>query len=146
VPTIQKIIEELQWLSDRISTQVRTLGISLLAITWGLIIAQPQIAGPLPDDLKKSLLIVGVLALAAIICDFLQYSVAYLNNKALLDNMEDKKLDEAAYDYTATTYKLRGFFFWAKQVLLIIACAWFLIIIIPFCIKAVVGAGTSVCT
>jgi len=132
----EKIVEELQWVSDRISTQVRTLGIGLIAITWGLIISQPQIAGPIPDSLKKNLLIVGVVAVAAMFCDFLQYFFAYLNSHILLKKMESENLDEAIYDHTAKTYKLRIFFFWTKQIVLLVACIWFLAAIIPFCIQA----------
>ena len=41
MPPKDKVIDNLNWLSDRISTQTRTLGIGLLAITWGIMIGQP---------------------------------------------------------------------------------------------------------
>ena len=138
-----KIVEELQWLSDRISTQVRTVGLGLLAITWGLLISQPQINGPIPDSVKKNLLIIGVLALSAIVCDFLQYLFAYLNNRLMLRKIENEKLDEANYDYGAINYRLRGLFFWLKQILLIVACIWFFVIIVPFVINVVANGETS---
>jgi len=141
MPTIKDIVEELQWVSERISSQVRTLGVGLIAITWGLLISQPQIAGPIPDSVKKHLLIVGVLALGAMVCDFFQYICAYRNTKALLSKMEDKGLDKADYDYSARTYRLRVFFFKTKQILLVIACIWFLAVIIPFCISVLGKSG-----
>ena len=133
--TKDKIIEELLWLSDRISTQVRTLGIGLLAITWGFLIGQPEISGPVPENLKKHLLIVGILVLCAMICDFLQYFFGYLNTKRLLNNIERENMSEITYDYTTLSYRVRNFFFWFKQILLFLSCSWFLAIIIPFCIK-----------
>ena len=143
MPTKKTIIEELQWLSDRISTQVRTLGIGLLAITWGLLITKPDIVYPLSENLKKNLLIVGIVALMAMVYDFLQYFFAYLNTRRLLGKTEREKLTEVHYDYSAIYYKLRNFFFWAKQIFLLIACVWFFIVIIPFCIKAVLNTGTK---
>lgn len=141
MPKLKEVIDELKWISDRISTQVRTIGMGILAVTWGLLITQPQIAGPLPDNLKKNLLIIGVIALSSIFCDFLQYFFAYLNNEGLRNRIEEGNLDALDYDYSATSYKLRKFFFWTKQVLLITACAWLLAIIIPFCVKVVVIGG-----
>ena len=142
MPTIKDIVNELQWLSERISTQVRTLGISLIAIAWGILIGQPEIAGSIPDALKKSLLIVGILALGAMVCDFLQYFFAYLNNHRMLRKMENEKLAEAYYNYGAILYRMRGFFFWFKQILLVVACIWFFAAIIPFGIGVITKASS----
>jgi len=142
MPKLKEVIDELKWISDRISTQVRTIGMGILAVTWGLLITQPQIAGPLPDNLKKNLLIIGVIALSSIFCDFLQYFFAYLNNEGLRNRIEEGNLDALDYDYTAPSYRLRKLFFWTKQVLLITACAWLLAIIIPFCVTVVVRGGS----
>jgi len=136
---VKDIVEELQWVSDRISTQVRTLGVGLIAITWGLLIGQPQIAGPLPEWIKKHLLIIGLLALSAMVFDFLQYICAYRHARASLSEMEDKELRETEYDYTAWSYRFRTLFFWVKQLLIGVACIWFLAVIIPFCVRVVVG-------
>lgn len=143
MPAKSKIVEELQWLSDRISAQVRAVGLGLLAITWGLLISQPQIAGPIPDGVKKNLLIVGVLALCSMVCDFLQYVVAYLNTKLLFSRMEREEIDKAEYDYKAVLYRLRSFFFGAKQIVLLVACIWFLVIVVPFIIEVVTNGETQ---
>jgi hypothetical protein len=39
MPTKAKLIEELDWLTDKISTQVWTLNLGTLATTWSLLIA-----------------------------------------------------------------------------------------------------------
>jgi len=137
VPTIKEVIEDLDWLTDRISTQVRTISVSLLAITWGLLIGKPEISQPLPLWLKKNLLPIGILALVAMFSDFLQYIFGMLVVDSLRKSMEEKKQAEAKYDYGTKPYKLREFFFWAKLVLAIIACLWFLTVIIPFCVGAI---------
>ena len=137
MPTIEKIVEELHWLCDRISTQVRTMSISLLIITWGFLIGKPEISQPLPSWLKKNLLVIGIFALIAMFGDFLQYFFGLWNVDSLRKSMEDKKQTEAEYDYDTITYKLRGFFFWFKLILVLIACLWFLAVIIPFCVRAI---------
>jgi len=137
VPTLEKVIEDLDWLCDRISTQVRTVSIGLLAIAWGLLIGKPEIVQPLPMWLKKNLLAIGILALVAMFSDFLQYFFGWRVVDHSRKSMEDKKQTEAEYDYDTITYRLRHFFFWAKMVIMVIACIWFLVVMISFCIRAV---------
>ena len=139
MPTLEKVIEDLNWLSDRISTQVRTMSIGLLAITWGLLIGKPEISQPLPLWLKKNLLAIGILTLVVMLSDFLQYFFGLLVVDSLRKSMEKMKQTEAEYDYGTITYRLRKLFFWVKLVLVVIACIWFLAVIIPFCIEAVLA-------
>lgn len=136
MPTIEKVFEELQWLSDRISSQVRTISVSLLIITWGLIIGRPNVSSRLTEGFKKNLMCVGILALVVLLGDFLQYFFGYINNDCLRKKIERTGQNEAEYDYNSKTYKIRGFLFWFKQIALLIACFWFLFLMIPFCIKA----------
>jgi len=137
VPTLEKVNKDLDWLCDRISTQVRTMSIGLLAITWGMLIGKPEISQPLPLWLKKNLLAISILALISLFSDFLQYIFGLWVVDSLRKSMEKKKQIEAEYDYGTIPYKLRGFFFWVKLSLIVIACLWFLALIIPFCIKAI---------
>jgi len=135
----ERIVDDLQRLTDRISTQVRTVAIGILAISWGVIVGQPQIVGSDSESLRKHLAFIGLVALAVMICDFLQYLFGYLSTKKVLLKMEKEKADEAKYDYAAPTYRLAYFFFWFKQVSLLIACAWLFIAIVYFCTKAILG-------
>lgn len=112
------------------------MSIGLLAITWGLLIGKPEISQPLPLWLKKNLLSIGILALAAMFCDFLQYLFGFWVVDGLRKSMEEKKQTEAEYDYCTITYLFRDFFFGVKIVVVVIACIWFLAVIIPFCIGA----------
>ena len=139
MPTLKEVIEDLNWLCDRISTQVRTMSIGLLAITWGLLIGKPEISQPLPLWLKKNLLAIGILTLVVMLSDFLQYFFGLLVVDSLRKSMEKMKQTEAEYDYGTITYRLRKLFFWVKLVLVVIACIWFLAVIIPFCIEAVLA-------
>ena len=142
MPTLKVVIEDLNWICDRISTQVRTMSIGLLAITWGLLIGKPEISQPLPLWLKKNLLGIGILALVAMFSDFLQYFFGFLVIDSLRKSIEAKKQTKAEYDYGTKPYRLREFFFWAKLVLVVIACIWFLAVIIPFCIGAILTSAS----
>ena len=115
------------------------MSIGLLAITWGLLIGKPEISQPLPLWLKKNLLAIGILALVVMLSDFLQYFFGLLVVDSLRKSMEEMKQTEAEYDYGTITYRLRKLFFWVKLVLVVIACIWFLAVIIPFCIEAVLA-------
>jgi len=118
------------------------MSIGLLAITWGLLIGKPEISQPLPLWLKKNLLAIGILALVAMFSDFLQYFFGFWVVDNLRKSMEDKKQAEAEYDYGAISYKLRGFFFCVKLILVVIACIWFLAVIIPFCVGAILTSSS----
>ena len=137
MPTLKEVNEDLNWLCDRISTQVRTMLIGLLAITWGLLIGKPEISQPLPLWLKKNLLAIGILAVFTMLIDFLQYFFGFLVVNGLRKSMEKKKQTEAEYHYDTITYKLRDICFWFKLILVVIVCIWFLAAIVPFCIRAV---------
>jgi hypothetical protein len=137
VPRLEKVIEDLDWLCDRVSTQVRTFSVALLAITWGLLIGEPEIAQPLPLWLKKNLLGIGVLAVLALFGDFLQYFFGMLDTDNLRKSMEEKGLTEAEYDYRTINRKLRDGLFWLKFAIVVIAGLWFVGVMIPFCVSTV---------
>jgi hypothetical protein len=118
------------------------MSIGLLAITWGLLISKPEISQPLPLWLKKNLLAIGILALFTMLSDFLQYIFAFFVVNGLRKSMQKKKQTEAEYDTGTIPYKLRGFFFGVKLVFVVIACIWFLAVIIPFCIGAILTSSS----
>ena len=93
------MVEDLDWLSDRMSTQVRTISVSLLVITWGLLIGKTEITQPLPLWLMKNLLIIGIIAVAAMFRDFFQYLFGYWNTDSLRKTMEVENQTEVKFDY-----------------------------------------------
>jgi hypothetical protein len=70
---------------------------------------------------------IGALAILSLLLDFLQYASGYRNAHSLLRDVEDKGETEGQYDYTSLSYRLQGFCFRAKQVVLIIATVWLLL-------------------
>lgn len=129
--TKREIFEDLGFNSDRISSQVRAIGIGLLVITWGLLIGQfPGIE--LTSCLKKNLMGIGAVAIAIMFLDFLQYVCGYWNADALRKQMEKEGKSEIEYDYGTRLYKLRGSLFWIKQLLLAAGVVWFFIILFVY--------------
>src|SRR5438093_350069 len=112
------IQDDIDFLSDRISTQVRTIALSVIAIAWLFLVGGkdgPILRVPPSRDL---LLWAGALSLGALIVDYLQYLMGYLDGKRVLREGERDNVTDFHYDYRATTYKLRTWFYWGKQGLL----------------------------
>jgi len=129
MPTIDKIIEELHFLSNRISTQVRMVSVCLIAVTWGLLMGTSSTTVAIAGEIKKHLLLIGFLAILAMFLDFLQYFCGYLDADRLRLRMEEKELRSGEYDYKAPLHRLRHWFFWAKQGVLSLAVVWFLVVV-----------------
>src|SRR5690242_3693329 len=83
--TKQAILDEKNFLSDRISTQVRTVALSLLAAIW-LFLVPGKDAPVLPSHPNhNALLLGGLLCLLCLICDYVQYMFGYIGTKAALE-------------------------------------------------------------
>jgi hypothetical protein len=104
--------------SDKISTQVRTLGVGILALTWGLMVSDSAIARDMTAKLKMPLLVVGTLAIGVILLDFLQYVCSYEVARSLLNHMEENKLKEGDYPYSSALYRLQSVLFYGKQIVM----------------------------
>ena len=78
----EEILKEIDFLSDRLSTQVRTVAISVIAVAWLFLIGGKD-APILPVPPSRTLiLLAGGFALAALLIDYFQYlmDVFYLLN------------------------------------------------------------------
>jgi len=132
MPEKKKVIEELDFLSDRVSTQVRTVAVGLIIVTWGLLMGESRAVIPASGCLRTGLLSVGVLAVIAMFCDYLQYLSGYLNARSLLEDMEETGAQEGQYDKNVLSYQLRGFFFCVKQWVLFGAIGLFIAVIVLY--------------
>jgi hypothetical protein len=123
-----KIQDELNFLSDKLSSQVRTTALGTLVLSWGLLIGESPTAKAVASNLGWNLLAVGGLAVLAVFFDFLQYLAGYLNaRKAFKNVVKDTNGNEVGqYDDKALSYRLRRFFFFAKMIVLAIEVTWLL--------------------
>ncbi len=130
MPPKKDILEELQFLSDRISTQVRTLALGVLALTWGLLIGESDVAKDIASQMKSQLLMIGGLSVLVMFADFLQYVFGYINTNDVLKRVEKSNLQEAKFDTSSFSYRLRKWFFLLKQWLTVVLVLWLLLVLI----------------
>jgi hypothetical protein len=138
MPNIAEVCERLDKTTDRLSTQVRTLSLGLLAFTGGLLVS--GVTGPsnygskLPSWLLHRLFIIGVIVLLSIALDLAQYCASYLHLRPLQQALDqeikaarkknpliDPKSVEKDYTDDHPGFKAAIFLFWAKIVVLFIA-------------------------
>lgn len=114
--TEKEILDDLKGVSTQISALVRSVGLSIIAFVWLLVVGGKD-SPVLPKTLdRNSLVIAGLLALLAMGADYVQYLAGYLSSKRA---HESGVGDVYSYKKTWLSYRLRKWFFAIKQVLLI---------------------------
>ncbi len=136
MPTLKDLIRDLDFITDRISTQVRTVALGLAALSWALLLGESQAAAAAAAQMKLGLLLVGTLAVATLLFDFSQYVFAFLDTDRVREEAEDSDAKEAEYDYEKWTYRLRSFFFWGKQVLAGMTAIDFVVVVVKYLVRA----------
>jgi hypothetical protein len=125
VPTsLDDVIEELQFVSNRISEQTRTIALSVLAVVW-LFVASGEDAPVLPTPPSKNLLLAaGGLAFLCLLLDYLQYVLGYFATDHVRKTAEKAGTTDALYEYGDWRYRMRTGLFWGKQAVVLgsVAC------------------------
>ena len=107
--TKEQVSKDLDDMSDRISTIVRATAIGVLAVGWGFLVTPNTRIQVWTGFVLTAI----ALAFLALLCDWAQYLVGYLNSARTWDAMErDEKLRGWTPD---AFYHLRRAFFCAKQ-------------------------------
>lgn len=123
---LKDILERRKEVSDKISTQVRTLSVSFLAVVWLFLVPGKEGAPVFPFPLDKNLLLnAGLLAVLAMVVDYLQYAFAYLAAHDLIESTtkvtDDKGVESEVTDYKyddeSAKYIAIKVTFWGKQAL-----------------------------
>ena len=126
--TVQDTMAQLDWLTDRISTQVRWFAAAVVALIWGLLLAPPATFRLWP----AALLSVGLLAVSVLFVDFLQYAVGFIAVRRQHQRLLDAPSAAAeGYDARDPWYRARADFFWAKQGLAVATFLGLLFALIP---------------
>jgi hypothetical protein len=103
MPSKKDLGDELDWLTDKISSRVWTLNLGTLATTWSLLIA----TGSGEKLIRSSNAIpIMLLCILAMLCDLGQYLAGYRYAKSILDRLEDNEQEEFEYNKSAPLYKL----------------------------------------
>jgi hypothetical protein len=107
-----KLVENLDWLTEKISSQVWTLNLGTLATTWSLLIAAGSV-GKFKIAPVNAIPIMA-LCIVSMLFELGQYLAGYRDAKSILDRIERTGQKEFEYDKSTTLYKLRDWFFWGK--------------------------------
>jgi hypothetical protein len=146
MPDLTEFYNDLDFLSDRLSTQVRTIGLALLAVSWAILTTRPVVFQNVSPVFWKWLFRVEALSVLSLACDYLQYALGYIYTDRLRKSLESntkhpKGLD---YDYSHPLYRARTAFFWLKQMLVAAAVVVFICLLIPYLFETSPASPTVV--
>ena len=123
------ILDELDFVTTTLSTQVRTTALGVLALSWGLLIGESSTAKELAAQLKWHLVGVGAAAVLILFLDFLQYVAGYAATLGVYNTMVQDNADQGEFDDSALSFRLRMFLFYAKMVALSLTVIWLLVVL-----------------
>lgn len=119
--TEKEILDEQAFATDRISIQVRTVALSMIAVVWLLLNGDEYIAPTLANKPSVNLLFWCIgFSFVALVADYIQYWAAY---KSILEthNKGGDKDGQYKYNTESIYYCMRNWFFRIKQWLLWLA-------------------------
>lgn len=119
--TKETLLKNLDWITEKISSQVWTLNLGTLGTTWSLLITTT-----LPNNTRftaANAFPIVVMCLLSLLCEMGQYLSGYLNDHQILKTMESNNRTEFQYKPTSFLYRARTIFFWCKIVLAVSASA-----------------------
>ena len=122
----KEIVDELDFLTDRLSTQVRTTALGALAFSWGMLIGNSEVTKNLTAQLKWHLVGVCALSVLTMFLDFAQYCAGYKGTRAVQRAAERAENHQAEWDENSLYFRLRVFFFGAKMATLSATVFWLL--------------------
>jgi hypothetical protein len=118
-----KLLEELNWTTDKISSQVWILNFGSLGTAWTLLIAANSATYRL---MAADVRWIFIFCITGLLCEFLQHLSGYVNSRRILSHLELENKVEFQYDRSAFFYRARIGFFYLK-ILLTFAAAVFLL-------------------
>jgi hypothetical protein len=126
MPTKDELVKELNWLTEKISSQVWTLNFGTLATTWSLLIA-----GRSGEKLIESgdAIPIILLCIVAMLCELGQYYAGYINALSIKEELKKSGEEEFDYDERAPLYILRECLFYVKAMLSLAAATWLVVIL-----------------
>ena len=124
------IYENLDFASDHLSTQIRTLTFGVLALVWLFLSGGKDVPALKLGVTNEPLLVIAALCVLTLLIDAAQYWAYYLSSNAVRREAESKNRTEAEYDETSLLRRLQQGCFWAKQVSAVLATAWLLLILV----------------
>lgn len=108
---MDRVTADLDFVSDRLSSQARSVSIGVIAIVWAVSVGDLK-QGVSPP--RAELLVIAAAAVLTMSLDFLQYVAAFWTGRRALISVLGG--GDGLYDATWWSYRLRSALFWAKLV------------------------------
>jgi len=124
------IYERLDFASDRLSTQIRTLTLGVLALVWLFLSGGTDAPALTLKAGHKQLLAIAGLCVLTFLIDAVQYWASYLSSNEVRQEAESRNQTEAEYDELSFMRRLQQSCFWAKQISAALATIWLLLILV----------------
>lgn len=128
MPKLKDFIVEKNFVTDRISTQIRIIAVGLLVTAWSLLIGQVNIFKGITACFRIHFILISIIAIITLVLDFLQYKFSYLNLNKKIKSMKEKNMDEESVYQEDKYYKGSNFFFISKQYVLLTGVAYFIMV------------------
>jgi hypothetical protein len=126
---LSTIYEDLNFASDRLNSQTRTLTVGVLALVWLFLSGAKDVAALRLIAGKKQLLALAGLCVLTFVIESVQYFASYISSNAVRKEAEDRNQKEAAYDESSRIRLLQLGCFWTKQIIAALAAGWLLLIL-----------------
>jgi hypothetical protein len=123
MPTKSEIIQDLNWVTERISNRVWTVSVGVIALALTYIVESTRSDGS-PFLRPEQVAVPAVLALLALAFDLIQYIAANRQNVRILRRMEREGLSEARFDPAERMGRLRHLAYNLKISLSILSVGW----------------------
>ncbi len=127
--TKEQVLKELDFVTDRLSSQVRTTALGVLALSWGLLVGETKVFLTLSPELRIALLRAGVAAVLVLFFDFLQYLFGFWGTMVVYRTGE--KSGNFIYKYRDWRWVARAVFFVLKLLLTFVAVIYLVVTIMP---------------
>lgn len=124
------IYDNLNFASDRLSTQIRTLTLGVLALVWLFLSGSKDVSAINLGTSNRPLLAIAGLCVLTLLIDAVQYLASYLSSNSTRREAESKNQTEAEYDEASKLRRLQQACFWAKQISSALATIWLLLILV----------------
>lgn len=128
--TTKEIYAELDFLTDRLSTQIRTLALGVLAVVWLFLAGLKDAPALKLASSTRPLVGIGLLCIVGILFDYLQYLFGYWATLDAKRRAEASATKTASYDYDDWRWRGRMWCFRLKQVVTVGASVWLLTLIL----------------
>ena len=128
---LETIYDNLNFATDRLSTQIRTLTLGDLALVWLFLSGNKEVPLLKLGGSTDPLLLIASLCVITLLIDAIQYWAYYYSSKAVRIKAEAAGEEEAEYDESTFLFRVQMGSFWLKQFTAMLATLWLLVLI--FC-------------